>query len=416
MLTSFPDALPANTNLQNGNFTILRVLGQGGFGITYVASDNGLRREVAIKEFFPQGCLRSGTQVQPSSSIRPDEYSSARETFLDEARTLAQFNNANIVDVYSVFAENNSAYMVMELLRGNTLQQVVERRGTLPQDEAIGYAEHVANALEAVHGAGLLHQDVKPDNVMVCDDGRVVLIDFSLSRKQENETGLGTRRFSGAVRSGTPGYAPLEQYARQAQVGTYTDVYSLAATLYHMLTAKAPVEATDRAAGTDMPTVQALNPGIGPGLSQAVMQALSMEPQNRPQTARALMESLRDSSARPSYTDVPDANIPVWPEENQSRVSLPQYAPPAYAPPEPEFEHQGTIYRSPAPAPYQEPDPLFQPHLPDNQPKRPTVRFVGCGGCGSVGCIILMFLLFFGLNFFGTVLSWLFGGNVVFYY
>jgi hypothetical protein len=165
-----------------------------------------------------------------------------------------------------------------------------------------------------------------------------------------------------------------------------------------------------------MPTVQALNPGIGPGLSQAVMQALSMEPQNRPQTARALMESLRDSSARPSYTDVPDANIPVWPEENQSRVSLPQYAPPAYAPPEPEFEHQGTIYRSPAPAPYQEPDPLFQPHLPDNQPKRPTVRFVGCGGCGSVGCIILMFLLFFGLNFFGTVLSWLFGGNVVFYY
>jgi serine/threonine protein kinase len=142
------DALPANTNLQNGNFTILRVLGQGGFGITYVASDNSLRREVAIKEFFPQGCLRSGTAVQPSSSVSADEYSSARETFLDEARTLAQFNNANIVDVYTVFAENNSAYMVMELLRGNTLQQVVASRGALPQDEAISYTEHVANALE----------------------------------------------------------------------------------------------------------------------------------------------------------------------------------------------------------------------------------------------------------------------------
>lgn len=416
MLTSFPDALPINTNLYNGNFTILRVLGQGGFGITYVASDNSLRREVAIKEFFPQGCVRSGTAVQPSSSISPDEYSSARETFLDEARTLAQFNNANIVDVYTVFAENNSAYMVMELLRGNTLQQVVEIRGALPQDEAIGYTEHVANALEAVHGAGLLHQDIKPDNVMVCDDGRVVLIDFSLSRKQENDTGLGTRQFSGAVRSGTPGYAPLEQYARQAQVGTYTDVYSLAATLYHMLTGKEPVEATDRAAGTDMPAVQAYNPRIGAGLSQAVMQALSMEPRNRPQTARAFIDSLHNSGASTRYTDVPDANVPVWPDESLDRVSPPQYAPPTYAPPEPEFEHQSTIYSSPAPAPYQEPDPLFQPHLPNNQPNRPRVRFVGCGGCGSVGCIILMFMLFFGLNFLGTVLSWLFGNSVVFYY
>jgi serine/threonine protein kinase len=415
MLTSFPDALPANTNLQNGNFTVLRVLGQGGFGITYVASDNNLRREVAIKEFFPQGCLRSGTMVQPSSSISADEYSSARETFLDEARTLAQFSNANIVDVYSVFAENNSAYMVMELLRGNTLQQLVESRGALPQDEAIGYTEHVANALEAVHGAGLLHQDIKPDNVMVCDDGRVVLIDFSLSRKQENETGLGTRRFSGAVRSGTPGYAPLEQYARQAQVGTYTDVYSLAATLYHMLSGQTPIEATDRAAGTDMPVVQAYNPRIGAGLSQAVMQALSMEPRNRPQTAREFMDSLRNASASTQYTDAPAADTSVWPPENTVRVSLPEYAPPGYtppgyAPPEPEFEHQGTIYRSPAPVPYQEPDPLFQPHIP-NLGNRPTVRFVGCGGCVPFGCMIVTIILFFGLHFFGAVLQMIFGMN-----
>jgi serine/threonine-protein kinase len=412
MLNSFSDALPANTNLQGNNFTILRVLGQGGFGITYVASDNSLRREVAVKEFFPQGCLRSGTSVQPSSSVSADEYASARETFLDEARTLAQFNNANIVDVYTVFAENNSAYMVMELLRGNTMQQVVASRGALPQDEAIGYTEHVANALDAVHGAGLLHQDVKPDNIMVCDDGRVVLIDFSLSRKQENDSGLGTRRFSGAVRSGTPGYAPLEQYARQAQVGTYTDVYALAATLYHMLTGKEPVEATDRAAGTDMPAVQALNPRIGAGLSQAVMQALSMEPRNRPQTAREFMDSLRDGSASTRYTDVP-ANAPVWLPEDTGRA-----APPTYAPPEPEFEHQGTIYRSPAPVPYQEPDPPFDPfgRPPGNQRmNQPTVRFSGCGGCGPVGCVITLFVFLFILQFFGAILSMLFGGGIVFY-
>jgi serine/threonine protein kinase len=161
------------------------------------------------------------------------------------------------------------------------------------------------------------------------------------------------------VRSGTPGYAPLEQYARQAQVGTYTDVYALAATLYHMLTGKEPVEATDRAAGTDMPAVQALNPRIGAGLSQAVMQGLSMEPRNRPQTAREFMDSLREGSASTQYTDVP-ATAPVWLPEDTGR-SLPDYAPPTYAPPEPEFEHQTTIYRSPAPAPYQEPDPPFDP-------------------------------------------------------
>jgi serine/threonine-protein kinase len=107
---------------------------------------------VAIKEFFPQGCLRSGTQVQPSSSSQPDEYSSARETFLDEARTLAQFNNANIVDVYSVFAENNSAYMVMELLRGNTCSKWWKsRRAAARRSDRLHRAR--GNALEAVHGA-----------------------------------------------------------------------------------------------------------------------------------------------------------------------------------------------------------------------------------------------------------------------
>jgi hypothetical protein len=170
-----------------------------------------------------------------------------------------------------------------------------------------------------------------------------------------------------------------------------------------------------------MPDVQTLNPRIGPGLSQVVMQALSMEPRNRPQTAREFMDSLRDNSASTQYTNFPAANTPVWPDEDQVQVSPPEYAPPTYAPPtyappEPEFEHQGTIYRSPAPVPYQEPDPLFQAHLPDNQPNNPRVRFVGCGGCGPMGCIVLMLLLFFGLNFLGTVLSWLFGGSVVYYY
>ena len=140
------DALPAGTPLQGGNFVLDRALGQGGFGITYAGNDASLRRAVAIKEFFPLGSARVGLTVQPASGTSDAAYAAAKDVFLEEARTLARFSHPNLVDVYTVFEENNSAYMVMEYLKGRSLMQVVEEVGVLAADDALAYICQVGAA------------------------------------------------------------------------------------------------------------------------------------------------------------------------------------------------------------------------------------------------------------------------------
>ena len=163
------------------------------------------------------------------------------------------------MDVYGTFEENNTAYMVMELLRGKTLGQLVEERGPLPEAEAIGYIRRVGEALIVVHEASLLHRDLKPDNIMLTGDGEVVLIDFGTARAfAAGKTGRMTTMV-------TPGYAPLEQYGQSVRFGPFTDVYALAATLYHVLTGQMPAPATDRASGVDLVPPRTLNPAVSAG-------------------------------------------------------------------------------------------------------------------------------------------------------
>ncbi|HZW32151.1 MAG TPA: serine/threonine-protein kinase [Isosphaeraceae bacterium] len=164
--------LPVGTKLQGGAFSVGKVLGQGGFGITYQGSDLLLRRPVAIKEFFPvaQGCSRQGTTVLPSGSVSTSAYQEERKKCLEEAHRLAQFQHPGIVKVHSMFEENNTAYMVMEFLKGRTLMRMIEERGALPETEAVGYINQVGEALIVVHQANLLHRDIKPENVLVTDD------------------------------------------------------------------------------------------------------------------------------------------------------------------------------------------------------------------------------------------------------
>jgi serine/threonine-protein kinase len=154
--------LPDGTKLHQGGLLVGKILGQGGFGITYHGADVKLRRYVAIKEFFPLGCVRNGAQVVPNNCAN---YSKAKARFFEEARILARFNHRNIVNVLTVFEENNTAYMVMEYLQGKTLQQLVEERGTLTAGEGISYVEQIGEALERVHETGLIHRDIKPDNI-----------------------------------------------------------------------------------------------------------------------------------------------------------------------------------------------------------------------------------------------------------
>jgi len=279
--------LPLGTRLANGKYTVEKVLGAGGFGITYLGTDVVLSRPVAIKELFPGGCQRNGTTLVPTR-LSPSDFSSMKQRFLKEARLLARLNHPGVVKVYDFFEENGTAYMVMEYLRGRSLARILqERGGRLEEGSAVSYIERVGEALEVVHQAGILHRDIKPENIIVTEDGRVVLIDFGAAREYvAGKTGRQTVVL-------TPGFAPPEQYAQFAERGAYTDVYALAATLYYLLTGEVPVSATDRAAGVELASVREKNPGVSKVVSEAVMAGMAMEVRKRPQSVRAFLDRLR---------------------------------------------------------------------------------------------------------------------------
>ena len=324
---SFAPSLPSGTLLQNGAFKIGAVLGQGGFGITYKGGDMSLKRFVAIKEFFPAGCMRNTQFVQPTGGMTIASYGDAKARFLEEARTLARFNHPGIVRVFATFEENNTAYMVMELLEGKTLAKLLEERGSLPESEAIAHIEKVADALTTVHAANMIHRDLKPDNIIATDNGRVVLIDFGTARAFASHK---TVRQTAML---TPGYAPLEQYGQQARFGVPTDVYALGATLYHCLTGTAPPPATDRVTGVDLMPPDRVNPNVSPAVSRAVMWAMEIKATDRPQSMTEFAEALR-GEATPNTTSnavdfAPQTMVtpaPIYPQQRPPQ-SLPPFNP-----------------------------------------------------------------------------------------
>lgn len=286
-------ALPVGAVLQDGQYTLSRVLGRGGFGITYQGHDASLNRTVAIKEFFPGGCGRSNKTVLPADTQDAATYEVAKRRFIEEARTLARFRHPGIVDVYSAFEENNTAYMVMEYVPGPTLLRLVQQRGVLPEKEGVALIIKAGEALAAVHEVGLLHRDLKPGNMILRDDGDVVLIDFGTAREFAPDS---TRHMTTTV---TPGYAPLEQYGQQARFGAFTDVYSLGATLYYLLTGQAPMQAPDRAAGVDLVEPRTLNTTLSRKVNDAILWALKINVRERPQSVREFLDSLTHGKSEP---------------------------------------------------------------------------------------------------------------------
>lgn len=267
-------------------FVVQRVLGRGGFGITYEVDDTRLQRRVALKELFPPTAVRHGSRVLAAPADR-DEFRAARDRFLREARLLARFSHAGIVRVYEVFEAHNTAYLVMELLDGSTLAELLQERGQVfTPAEVLDVAARVGAALADVHAADLLHRDVNPTNVMVTTSGRVVLIDFGLARR------YGGDATAAVTRMVTPGYAPPEQYRGTGPFGPSTDVYGLAATLYRLLTGQTPPSAFDRQGGAPLPAPHALVPSVPKLLSDAVLDGLELEPAHRPATAAAFLARL----------------------------------------------------------------------------------------------------------------------------
>ena len=239
--------LKSGSFLQGGKYKIEKVLGQGGFGITYLAIQELLDRKVCIKEFFfKEYCERdeATSQVSLGTTTNRELVERFMEKFIKEARTISTLNHPHIIRIYDIFKENNTAYYVMEYIEGESLAELVKQRGALPEDMAVDYIKQVASALDFVHQHSINHLDVKPANVMVRkEDNQAVLIDFGLSKQYDA---------SGEQTSTTPvgishGYAPMEQY-NVGGVGTFspqTDIYSLGATLYKLVTGNTPPQAIE---------------------------------------------------------------------------------------------------------------------------------------------------------------------------
>jgi len=288
--------LPNGTALLGGAYLIESCLGTGGFAITYRARDRGLDRPVAIKEFFPHGCLRVGQTLIPGSEWTDEVFARYRARALEEGRRLAMLHHPGIVMVHAVFEENNTVYLVMELVEGEALDQhLVRRGGSLPAAEAVDLIAQAAAALSVVHQAGLLHRDLKPQNLIRRPDGRVLLIDFGSARELLPEA-VHTRTVVL-----TPGYAPLEQYSPDGRLGPSSDIYSLAATAYYLLVGRPPRDAPSRVNhAPDVLPPSELRSDVPLAVSDAIMRGLSMSPGERQGSAEEFQRQL----ARPAGADV----------------------------------------------------------------------------------------------------------------
>ena len=291
--------LKAGTVIGVGRYRLDATIGRGGFGLTYRGFDRQQNRVVAIKELFLDGSVRRETKVIPPSSLKPTDFDAARVSFLNEARTMARFSHSSIVGVLDTFEENNTAYMVMEFIEGESLGERLTRTKTLEPSEVERIGMAVAEGLEIVHSANLLHRDIKPDNILLRSDGRVILIDFGSAR----DFNLGQQVQH--TRLVTPGYAPLEQYQSQGRFGPYTDVYALGATLYHALTGSLPPSSLDRAAlsvskssKASLESPRVMQPKASVALEKAILWALEIRVDQRPQTAKAFQEALEGGVIR----------------------------------------------------------------------------------------------------------------------
>jgi serine/threonine protein kinase len=266
-----------------GKYLIGRPLGQGGFGITYLAWDLTLDLKLAIKEFFPLGlAARSAGQLKievPSGELS-DQYRFGLDRYLEEAKTLARFSEQpNIVTVRDFFQANNTAYMVMNYIEGLTLEAYLKQSGgKIAFNKTLEIMMPVMDALREVHRAGFMHRDISPDNIFINQDGRVVLIDFGAARQEMREK---SKSLSVILKAG---YAPEEQYRSRGKQGSWTDIYAVAATMYRAITGKAPLEAIDRMAEDDLITPSDLGVIIEPDVEKVLLKALAVKAKDRYQT------------------------------------------------------------------------------------------------------------------------------------
>ncbi len=274
-----------------GRYTVEGVLGQGGFGITYLGMDELHKKKVAIKEFFPQGIVTRNIEYEDTVTVtlvgEKENYDKGKERFLKEAQTMAMFSkDKGIVKALDFFEINNTAYIVMEYLEGVTLKQYLRENKRIAAEDLVELLVPLIEALDEIHSQGLIHRDISPDNIMVLPDGRIKLMDFGAAR---DYTEFGEKSLSIVLK---PGYAPPEQYQTHGVQGPWTDIYALCATMYKCITGENPPDAIDRLVDDHLKKISAFGISVSPQIEKAIIKGMSVAVNDRYQNVGDFCEDL----------------------------------------------------------------------------------------------------------------------------
>lgn len=274
-----------------GRYTIERVLGQGGFGITYLGIDELHEKKVAIKEFFPQGIVTRNIEYEDAVTVtfvgEKDNYNKGKEKFLKEARIMARFSkDEGIVKAQDFFEINNTAYIVMEYLEGITLKQYLRENERIEPEELLELFVPLIESLDEIHSQGLIHRDISPDNIMVLLGGKIKLMDFGAAR---DYTDFGEKSLFLILK---PGYAPPEQYQTHGVQGPWTDIYALCATMYKCLTGENPPDAIERVMDDNLKEISEFGIPVSKQMEETIIKGMSISARNRYQNIEEFCEDL----------------------------------------------------------------------------------------------------------------------------
>ncbi len=295
----------------HNRYLVGRVIGSGGFGITYLGYDLTLQKKVAIKEYFPVEFatrMQNQTMVTVFSGEKEEQFITGMKKSLDEARRLAEFQQTpGITQVFDFFEENNTAYIVMEFLEGETLKEKLKRDGVMTVEEALPIIFAVLGALKTVHVKDMIHRDIAPDNIYLLKSGEVKLLDFGASRQV---TGTHSKSLTVILK---PGYAPVEQYQSGGDQGPWTDVYALAATFYKMITGKRPPDSTERWKTDTLKEPSKLGVKINKNIENALMNALHVRMEDRTKSAAEFEEALQSEEVTRTQATIEKNDMGRWP-------------------------------------------------------------------------------------------------------
>jgi serine/threonine protein kinase len=309
-------ALPPMYRLA-GKYSVGKMLGAGGFGITYLGKDEIDGKLVAIKEFFPAEICDRGADGRVIPRRSEEAFRRSVQHFFEEAKTLYTLGSCpSVARVYGFFRGNNTSYIVMEFVQGNSLKQYVENQGgRLPYTQAKSIIVQIALALSEVHSRGIVHSDVSPSNILMQPNGDVKLVDFGASRNFLNKSNV---QLTVQVK---PGFTPPEQYTGSTlKLGPWTDVYALACTFYKIVTGRMPPPATDRKVGEEVVPLAVFEPNVEPYVVHAISRAMELEYTKRYQTIDAFISDFTDYNEREKKTDLNSAEQTVDAEEARGLI------------------------------------------------------------------------------------------------